>query len=135
VAQLNYVAELDLEGCTGCNWCDIACPSGAITMSERKAYIDDARCIGCGYCVDRCPEDVMWMTRREKPLELPVGLFIDEQTRARAVELANKARVPIDAPSGLSTSAAASWRPVAMAPAARTGVGATALRTGQGRSA
>ncbi len=98
MAKLNYVAELDLEGCTGCNWCDIACPSGAITMSERKAYIDDERCIGCGYCVDRCPEDVMWMTRREKPLELPVGLAIDEETAAKAAALAEKAGVSLNSP-------------------------------------
>ena len=98
MAQLNYVAELDRGGCTGCNWCDIACPSGAITMSERKAYIDGGRCIGCGYCVDRCPEDVMWMTRREEPLQLEVGLDIDDETCAAAAELAEKAGVSIQSP-------------------------------------
>ena len=98
MAQLNLVADLDREGCTGCNWCDIACPSGAITMSERKAYITDERCIGCGYCVDRCPEDVMWMTKRDEPLKVPVTLPLDEQVQADALALLEKARVEPTAP-------------------------------------
>ncbi len=98
MAQLNYKAELDFDGCTGCNWCDIACPSGAITMTERKAYINDDRCIGCGYCVDRCPEDVMWMTKRVVPLELPIGAELDAETQAQAVALIEKAGVPLVSP-------------------------------------
>ena len=98
MAQLNYKAELDLDGCTGCNWCDIACPSGAITMSDRKAYIEDSRCIGCGYCVDRCPEDVMWMTRREEPLVPPIHGMLDAETKAKAAELCAKADVSMNSP-------------------------------------
>ena len=38
------------------------------------------------------------MTRRETPLELPVGLEIDEETRVAAAALAEKAQVGLNSP-------------------------------------
>ena len=96
MADIHYVAELDLEGCTGCNLCDFACPSGAIAISDRKAAIDAARCIGCARCVDRCPEDVMWMARRDVPLK--VGVEIDESLRADVCVLLERAQLLPDTP-------------------------------------
>ena len=32
---VNYLAELDLSGCTGCKRCDLVCPSGAITVASE----------------------------------------------------------------------------------------------------
>ena len=72
MAVVKYVAELNVEPCTGCNLCDIVCPSNAITMIDRKAIIDEALCIGCGRCVDRCPEDIMWMAERDDPLTVTI---------------------------------------------------------------
>ena len=40
--------------CTGCGNCRSVCPSGAITISGRKAYIDQSKCTACGKCYSRC---------------------------------------------------------------------------------
>jgi len=94
MAVINYVAELDVEPCTGCNLCDIVCPSNAITMTARKAAIDPDLCIGCGRCVDRCPEDIMWMARRETPLTITVAP--DEAVEAQTVALLDKAGIDLN---------------------------------------
>jgi len=72
MAVVKYVADYEVEPCTGCNQCDIVCPSKAITMVAGKPIIDDDLCIGCGRCVDRCPEDIMWMTERTDQLTVTV---------------------------------------------------------------
>jgi len=72
MAVVKYVADYEVEPCTGCNQCDIVCPSKAITMVAGKPIIDDDLCIGCGRCVDRCPEDIMWMTQRTDQLTVTV---------------------------------------------------------------
>jgi Pyruvate/2-oxoacid:ferredoxin oxidoreductase delta subunit/bacterioferritin-associated ferredoxin len=83
MTTVNYVAGLDLEGCTGCKWCDIVCPSGAITVRSKKAFIDGDGCIGCSRCVDKCPEDVMWMAPRREPLVKTVPLDVVPQEEVR----------------------------------------------------
>jgi Fe-S-cluster-containing hydrogenase component 2 len=72
MAVIKYVADYEVEPCTGCNMCDIICPSKAITMVAHKPVIDHALCIGCGRCVDKCPEDIMWMQQRAEPLTVTV---------------------------------------------------------------
>jgi ferredoxin len=89
MATIRFYAELDADPCTGCKLCDLVCPSGAITMVDRKAVIDDPLCIGCGRCVDRCPEDIMWMTERAEPLVKTVRP--DEVDQAEVAALLDRA--------------------------------------------
>lgn len=41
--------------CTGCGECARHCPGNAITLKEKKAWIDTGKCIGCAECIVRCP--------------------------------------------------------------------------------
>jgi len=45
--------EIDLDKCTGCKKCSIACPFGAIEIVEKKAKIKD-ECTLCGACANAC---------------------------------------------------------------------------------
>lgn len=42
------------DNCTGCTACVRVCPTEAIRVRDRKAYIDETRCIDCGNCVTAC---------------------------------------------------------------------------------
>ena len=50
--------KVDLEKCTGCGICVLACPFGAIEVEGGKAKIYES-CVDCGACVDQCPEDAL----------------------------------------------------------------------------
>jgi uncharacterized protein len=51
--------EVSLDACTGCRNCYRVCPTGAISMVEKKAEIDYETCIGCGQCVAACNFEAM----------------------------------------------------------------------------
>ena len=47
--------KVNPEKCVGCGMCEEVCPEGAITMKNKKAFIDTNICIGCGECMTVCP--------------------------------------------------------------------------------
>ncbi len=44
------------NGCIGCKICEKKCESGAISVVDNHAEIDDAKCSGCGACAEACPQ-------------------------------------------------------------------------------
>lgn len=42
------------EKCVGCKTCIQWCPTGAISVENKKAHIDE-KCFGCGECISMCP--------------------------------------------------------------------------------
>ncbi|MEL1135582.1 4Fe-4S binding protein [Desulfitobacterium sp. THU1] len=42
---------IDKEKCIGCGICVPYCPTGAISMSDKKATIDQVLCVECGNCI------------------------------------------------------------------------------------
>ena len=47
------------SACIGCGACRRQCAQDAITITNKKAKVDQKRCAGCGRCVGVCPVDAM----------------------------------------------------------------------------
>ena len=47
------------EMCTGCSDCIEECPSGAIWLTNDRAFINMEYCIRCGRCHELCPEEAV----------------------------------------------------------------------------
>lgn len=46
-------------GCISCRICEKNCPSGAITVTDFVASIDQNKCTGCGLCAEKCPRKII----------------------------------------------------------------------------
>jgi uncharacterized Fe-S center protein len=90
LAQHSNVAPVvDQSGCTGCAACAKWCPSGAIIVENRKAFIRPELCIGCGKCIIVCPEktiEIQWNETtsklQEKMAEYAAGAIKGKEGRA-----------------------------------------------------
>jgi heterodisulfide reductase subunit A len=49
-----YVAIVDVDRCSGCGECVLACPYNAIELVDGHAQIEETACKGCGTCVGHC---------------------------------------------------------------------------------
>ncbi len=45
--------------CIGCGQCVKICAHGAITITNKIAFIDHDKCVGCGRCIGVCPKDAV----------------------------------------------------------------------------
>ena len=54
-----YFMVVDMDKCVGCGQCFLYCPSGAISLVEKKAVIDMDKCVECGTCkrIGICKKD------------------------------------------------------------------------------
>jgi 4Fe-4S ferredoxin len=71
-----FALHINMERCTGCNDCVVACPVNALELNTMDPVTDDKiykvkngravvldvnqeLCAGCGVCVQACPFDVI----------------------------------------------------------------------------
>ena len=59
--------RISVEKCEGCSLCLDYCPSNAISLREKKAFIEGHRCIGCGECSVVCPTGAVEIEWNEDP--------------------------------------------------------------------
>jgi uncharacterized Fe-S center protein len=75
--------------CVGCRSCLSWCAHGALSMVEKRAFIDSDRCTGCGACLPTCPEGaikVLWDQgfgeMQEKMVEYAYGAIHPKKDQA-----------------------------------------------------
>ena len=76
-----FAVHVNMERCSGCNNCVVACPVNALELftldpvTKEKIYVvqdgtaisvdfKSELCAGCGVCVEACPTDVITLTGR-----------------------------------------------------------------------
>jgi Pyruvate/2-oxoacid:ferredoxin oxidoreductase delta subunit len=63
----HWLANADLDSCTGCAECVERCPFRAIAIGPgtKRALVDVERCYGCGVCRSACEYDALVLVTRE----------------------------------------------------------------------
>lgn len=81
---MSFAMHINMERCTGCNNCVVACPVNALELrtvdpaTTKKIYtviegkstsldINKELCAGCGVCVEACPYEVIRLVSSQNP--------------------------------------------------------------------
>ncbi|MCP1715704.1 4Fe-4S ferredoxin [Methanocalculus alkaliphilus] len=87
--SMAFAMHINLERCTGCNNCVVACPVNALelytvdpvtndkiySVRDGKAIVLDVNselCAGCGVCVEACPYNVIRLVGPWETIRAPV---------------------------------------------------------------
>ena len=78
----NFICEITVDKCTGCQKCVDVCPVEALSMVSKNttkkkakvAQLDEENCIGCGVCANVCNFEAIEMVPRESRTFTPVDM-------------------------------------------------------------
>ncbi|MDD3242903.1 MAG: 4Fe-4S binding protein [Eubacteriales bacterium] len=54
--------------CLGFGNCAKVCPTGAISVRDNVAFVDEDKCIACGKCASVCPRGIIAMLPKDAPV-------------------------------------------------------------------
>lgn len=92
IVTSNWIMEVDLSTCNGCEKCANACPINAIEIIQegegknkrKKAVCDENLCLGCGVCYSTCEFGGITMKPRMQRVYTPETIF--DRLVAMAIE-------------------------------------------------
>jgi ferredoxin len=69
----SYSARIrDDANCKGCGNCEKYCPTGAMTLTEKKVAFNKDKCIGCGQCAYQCRQNNIELYPDKREVYLPL---------------------------------------------------------------
>ena len=80
---VKFGVEVDENRCTGCKTCEGVCPTGAISVVQKKAQVRGEWCVACFKCQDYCQNDAIEIVPRSQPLLLGVNPLEVDQAELR----------------------------------------------------
>ncbi len=67
----NYMPDISIDDCAGCETCIMYCQGDALQMENGVPVVNEKQCLGCGLCAFHCPSGAITMIPRAETIHPP----------------------------------------------------------------